>query len=623
MEYGYKCLPKVKFNFLYTDLCRFLHKVMLKKLHTIIVVGTICFWLQTNYAFAQQGYTLQYNFVEQQQEPSIKLTASFTDFNAAMKYVDGLANQLRMQGFLAASIDSISTAENFATLWVYLGKKYKWINIRSNFLNAEDAKRSGFSASDFNNKAVNFDELQQYKNEWIAYNENNGYPFASAKLDSIEFRTDSVSAVFMFFKNQSYRIDSIQNLGKLKLSKRFLQKYLSIPNGSLYKRSLLQQIDKRMADLAFVEVQRPSTVTLHPKTATVNLHVISKKSSELSAIIGFLPNANNSNKLQVTGDVNVDLKNVFGGGEGLLIKFQALQPESPRVNFGFDKPYVFKSSYGVGGLFELFKKDSSFIQISAQAFVQTNQGLKNTFRLSIQRQSTSVLQGGVDTNQIIQTKQLPDVVDVSATNTALQYEFRNTNYRFNPVKGWEISSNVSVGIKNIKPNSTVTAIKTGGFNYAGLYDSLQLRSYQVRLKAHVNKFLQLSKLSTIKIATQVGWYNSPNIFRNEVFQIGGFKLLRGFDEESIYATAYSVTTAEYRALLDVNSYFFAFVDAGFTQTKYATINATNNFISTGLGIVYQTKAGLLNLSFAIGKRNDVPFALRQASKIHFGYINYF
>jgi hypothetical protein len=46
-------------------------------------------------------------------------------------------------------------------------------------------------------------------------------------------------------------------------------------------------------------------------------------------------------------------------------------------------------------------------------------------------------------------------------------------------------------------------------------------------------------------------------------------------------------------------------------------------VSTGLGMAFETKFGLLNVSYAIGKRDDVKFNLRGASKIHFGYVNYF
>ena len=156
-----------------------------------------------------------------------------------------------------------------------------------------------------------------------------------------------------------------------------------------------------------------------------------------------------------------------------------------------------------------------------------------------------------------------------------------------------------------------------------MYDSLKLKSYQFRIKATAAHYFPVGKRSTLKAIVNVGIYNSPNIFRNELFQIGGYKLLRGFDEESIYATQYVVATAEYRYLVGLNSYLFSFIDAGWAKNKYKSVNISNNFISTGIGILFETKLGLLNMSFAVGKRNDVNFNLSQSSKIHFGYINYF
>ena len=118
-------------------------------------------------------------------------------------------------------------------------------------------------------------------------------------------------------------------------------------------------------------------------------------------------------------------------------------------------------------------------------------------------------------------------------------------------------------------------------------------------------------------------FYSPDIFRNELFQIGGYKLLRGFDEESIYATRYTVINAEYRLLIGLNAYLSFFTDYGLTKNRYANIDVSNNFFGAGVGMVYETKSGLLNISYAIGKRDDIKFNLREASKIHFGYINYF
>ena len=130
-------------------------------------------------------------------------------------------------------------------------------------------------------------------------------------------------------------------------------------------------------------------------------------------------------------------------------------------------------------------------------------------------------------------------------------------------------------------------------------------------------------VSSLKTSLTSGIFLSPDIFRNELFQIGGYKLLRGFDEESIYATRFAVASAEYRVLVSLNSYFFFFADAGLAKNKYQFVNVNSKFIGAGLGLLYETKVGLLNVSFALGKRDDIKFNLRESAKLHFGYINYF
>ncbi|MEO5984357.1 MAG: BamA/TamA family outer membrane protein, partial [Ferruginibacter sp.] len=240
-----------------------------------------------------------------------------------------------------------------------------------------------------------------------------------------------------------------------------------------------------------------------------------------------------------------------------------------------------------------------------------------------QFQSTSLLSGGIDTNFIKSQKTLPLNIDVSSVNAGLQYEINSTNYLFNPRTGSYGNLTGSVGIKKVKQNNIITGIKDPAFNYVSLYDSIKSKGYQLRLKVAAAHYIPIGKYSTLKTALTGGLFISPEIFRNELFQIGGYSLLRGFDEESIYTNGFGVASAEYRVLVSRNSYFFLFTDGAVARAKYQSVNSTNNFISAGLGLLYETKAGLINISFALGKRNDVPFNLREAAKLHFGYINYF
>jgi hypothetical protein len=221
---------------------------------------------------------------------------------------------------------------------------------------------------------------------------------------------------------------------------------------------------------------------------------------------------------------------------------------------------------------------------------------------------------------------LPADIDVGSGNVGIGYHFVNTNYRLNPRKGNELDITATAGIKKTTRNNNIVSLKDPsdpGFDFNSLYDSIKLKTYRIKLVASGAHYFPLGKSSTLKIATDLGILQSPQNFQNELFRIGGYQILRGFDEESIFANQYAVFTAEYRYLVGTNSYFFGFSDLGFTKTSYQITRYTNSFISGGVGLAFETKFGLLNLSYAIGKRNDVKFDIRNASKIHFGYINYF
>jgi sialic acid synthase SpsE len=100
-------------------------------------------------------------------------------------------------------------------------------------------------------------------------------------------------------------------------------------------------------------------------------------------------------------------------------------------------------------------------------------------------------------------------------------------------------------------------------------------------------------------------------------------LSTGFDEESIFASAFALFNIEYRKIIARNSYLCLFSDMAASKLKYQDISKSNSFVSVGTGLQYETGSGIFNLLFAVGKRNDVTINFRQAAKIHLGYVNYF
>ena len=571
-------------------------------------------------------YQLQLQFVDKDSSfnsQPLKLQTGFASRTLCNTYIQSLPTLLSSKGYPTASVDSIIEKENFTTIYLFLGKQYQWIKLTPDGIEKTAMDESRFREKDYAGKLLNIQQLLSLQQRVLNYYEKNGYPFAEIFLDSIRLDEEKMEALLRSRKGPLYHIDSIRILGKAKISKRFLQHYLAIPNGSLYNKEKLEQVSKRMLELPYLQELQPSDITMLGSGSILNLYLAPKRSSQVNFLIGFLPSASQTGKLQLTADVNLDLKNALNNGETILLTWQQLQAKSPRLNLGYQQPYIFNSNFGFDFKFDLFKKDSTFLQVNALVGLQYLLSANQSGKIFVQWQNSFLLGTGVDTNQVKATKKLPPNIDVTAVNIGLDYDWSKTDYRLNPRTGNELKITAAVGIKNIKKNNEILNIKDPLFNYASLYDSVKTKSYQFRVKLSAAHYFPVGKQATVKTAFNGGVFISPSIFRNELFQIGGYKLLRGFNEESIYATQYAVLTAEYRYRLALNSFMFGFVDGGWVKNKYQNINLNNNFIGAGLGLAFETRFGLLNISYAAGKRNDVKLNLREASKIHFGYVNYF
>ncbi|MDQ6764446.1 MAG: hypothetical protein M3015_17735 [Bacteroidota bacterium] len=579
-------------------------------------------------SFSQKNYTIQYLPVGKDTSIKIEklgLKSIFDDEETASTYVSSINNILLGKGFPAASVDSVIYDSTSAIVQLYLGGQFKWAEINTDSVDAKVLDATGWNKKLANSK-IDFARLQLQQEKIIDYYENNGYPFAEVHLKNIEFSGDKIKGSMAVEKGPLYHVDSIRVYGNAKIKNSFLQHYLDVSPGSIYNNTKFKDVTKRIQELPYLQEQQPWDITMLGTGSVLNLYLQQKKSSAIDILVGFLPANNATGKSQFTGDVHLDLKNALGAGENILLNWQELQPQSPRLNIGYQHPYILNSSFGIDFAFDLLKRDSSYLQLNAIIGLQYILSANQSGKIFYQNERSYLLSGGVDTNRVLLTRMLPPNIDVSSGNFGLNYNFINTNYRLNPRKGNELTITGTVGIKKVTKNNDIVNLKDPGdpaYNFNTLYDSIKLKSYRIRVIASLAHYIPVAKSSTLKTAASIGWFQTPQVFRNELFQIGGYRLLRGFDEQSIYANQYAVFTAEYRYLVGINSYFFGFSDAGFTKTNFNTTSYSNNFISGGIGLAFETKLGLLNLSYAVGKRNDVKFDIRNSSKIHFGYINYF
>jgi outer membrane protein assembly factor BamA len=602
----------------------------LKKIR--LQISVLVFLWPGIYISAQSKYDLIVRGVDKDSVTLVSqvgLQTSFPSRFACIDYINKLPGQLQTKGYVTASIDSLRFDSAVARMVLYTGGIYRWASLDASNVDQALLDAAGWRDKLFANKPLDFAQVQQLQERMLDRLENTGYPFAKIYLDSIVLDDDKVSALLRVDKGPLYHVDSLRVYGDAKISGSFLQRYLDINNGSIYSKEKLLRVNKKMRELSYVEEERPFDLTMLATGSVLNMYLKQKRSSQVNVLVGFLPNNDqlSSKKLLVTGEANILLRNAFGSGETIGLNWQQIQVKSPRLNLLYQHPYLFRSPIGLDFSFDIFKKDSNFVNVNFQLGAQYTLNNNQSGKLFIQRFQTIVSFGGVNTAFILQNRSLPNVADVSSVNLGLDYEFNTTDYRLNPKRGNEFRIITTIGTKTIKKNNEVLELKDPndpGFNFDKLYDTIKLKTYQLRVRAAAARYFPLGRQSTLKAAVNAGIFQSGNVFRNELFQIGGYKLLRGFDEESQYLSHFAIATVEYRLLYITgqNSYFYTLADLGWGQNNSTAEKQKYTYFGTGLGIAFETKAGIFNLALGVGKRNDTEFNLRQ-SKIHFGFINYF
>lgn len=549
---------------------------------------------------------------------NISFKDNFMNGVARTNYIQQLSGLLQSQGYIAASVDSVVTDSSIATAFVYFGKKYTWKNIIIPAHERAILEKAGIAMLSAK-QTVNPENLELLKTSILTYLANNGYPFATVGIDSVTIDNNELSGKLFIDEKNLYYVDTVKINGNIKLSGDFIRQYLQLKEHDIYREDQLAAIDKQLSQLPYIQLTKPTSVTMLNTGAEVDLFLENRRNNQINVLIGFLPSDPQlGGKLLLTGEANLRLFNPFGNGEIIGFNWQQLQRKSPRLDLSYARPYLFHSPFGLEGKFELYKRDSFYLNIKGEFGLHYRVSSQKTISVSTIFYKSNVL--NVDTQWVKAVKRLPDIIDLNSNLLSLGFQFNNTDYRFNPRRGNDVQFTTAFGKKKVRPNQTIMQIKDTSFNYASLYDTVGANSYVMRGTVHAAHFVPLAKQAALKMTIDAGWFQSSHYFRNEVFQIGGFNLLRGFDEESILTNRYAVSSAEYRYLIAQNGYFFGFLDFGIA--KNVLVNQNHTYLGIGGGLAFETKTGIFNISYAVGKRNDLSFDLRQ-SKIHLGFISVF
>ncbi len=581
---------------------------MIKK---IFIISLLTFSLNI-VLLSQNTYSILVNNIPSTVITNLDIKYNYNDIESRQKGIYNILFQLYNLGYISAGIDSIYGDTSVVNVNYNIGENYKWLTLKKGNLLKHEQKIIGLKENTFNNKPINIFKINLLLKTTLNYFENNGFPFATVFLDSLYFNKSLLSATLKIEKNKFYKIDSIiikSNQTSRKLSKTYICNYLKIKEGDVYNESLVKNIEQRLKEIPFVTTYRPFIVEFTEDKAKIVLYLDEKKANQFDGILGIMPDNNVEKKLLLTGDVKLKLINAFSQGELLDFNWKKLEANSQKLEVLFKYPFILNSPIGAEFNLMFHKKDTIYSNLNRMLGVNYQFIGENYFKAFFNHKKTILLSTFGLENAI----KLPDYIDMNIVSYGIGLNLEKYDYKFNPQRGYGINFLSSVGSKNIVKNGKVNPI---------LYDEIKLKTTKYSLIFDAKIFVPLFKRTVLMYRNNSGYMNNEQLFKNELFTLGGFKLLRGFDEESILASAYTVNTAELRYILEQNSNFYLFYD--FAYYDQYTINGYVHDIpySIGAGFSFETKAGIFSINYSVGKQfeNQLNFS---SSKIHFGIINQF
>jgi len=499
------------------------------------------------------------------------------------------------KGFFLVSFEMIKKTETNFLVKVELGKKFKKIKVELEEKDAWQLRKFNIA---FNRKeqaynANEFSSLLKYSlNAFL----NNGYPFVAISYENLEILEDEISLRLKINRGLIFRWTEIHIKGDSSISINAIENIIGIRTTDFFNESLLEQVDKSLEQVSFIKKIKSSELLFTEKGVELFLYLQGQKISSIQGAIGLQPNPT-TQSVVLTGDLQMKLANVFKKAELIDLSWRSIQPQTQALNFKFIYPYLFKSPFGIDARFNLYKRDSTFLDLKSSLGVVYTLKNGSQLKASYQLLASNLLFASASSSQFT------NLATVRTNAYGLSYMFRKLDYIPNPSKGRFLFIETYIGSR------------------VALKDSVSDKKNVARVSIQFDNYFSLAKRHVLKVGAGFESYYAHQVFQNELYRFGGLNSLRGFNEDELFASTKLNYTLEYRFLVDRNSNAFVFFDQAFYENNANSYLKDNPF-GAGAGFSFGTKLGIFTISYAVGKQLSNPFDLR-LSKIHFGYTAYF
>ena len=523
---------------------------------------------------------------------SLDLNATFINYLNLKKEVDALHNTLETNGFIENEMRSLQKKNDSTYIAHYhLGPKYKSIQLfylekdfsKKELLQVSKKVTESYFVLPFNSIASSITKLNSLKTE-------SGNAFARIKLENITKKKNrSLSANIILLKGVSRTIDSIKVKGYEKFSKSHIKHYAGIKKENKFNKSKLIEKSNILNSLGFVSVTKPPEILFKKDSTIVYLYLKKEKNNLFDGILGFATNED-SQKLIFNGYLNLELNNNLNFGEQFLLNYKADGNDQQNFKAKLTVPYLFKTPFGLITELKIFKRDSTFST--------SDQLIKVRYQINTTSKSYIGFKGYESSNLRKDNSTNVDVEDYTSKFILVGLSYTKAQ------------NNILFPIKSIFHLDT----EIGSREYDNANES------QIRASLLLHTIFNLNYKNSIYLKNNTELLNSESYFTNELFRFGGINSIRGFNENSIDASFYSVLNSEYRYQINQDIYVHSIIDFAYFENEIIVLK--QKLYSFGIGIGLQTTAGIIKFSIANGNTENQDFNFSN-TKIHISILSKF
>ncbi len=556
-------------------------------------------FLIAGHAFSENNYSDSLPF----RHVSVVFPNSEQNPDDVTTFLQRQLESFQKDGYLDARLDSISTNIESITGHFFTGHKFHYlVNISHPSLKTIFQEQARKKSSDLLD--ISFQDFNIVSMNILSWYSDNGFPFA--RLLKTNMRIVDYKILFDLEAEPGDLVvfGSIHTQGNARINRRFTERYLDIAPGKPFSQRTVNQTWEKLSRLDFVRPIAPVQLSFTPGKANLIIPIEKSLSHKFDGIAGLSGGDDTDKPIEVTGLLNFFLSNAFGMGENIDVAWQAPGNKTKILRLAGGYPYPFNLPIETDLLFSIHRQDTSWLKVEFKPGLSFLLRGNSKFGLFWHYTNNTLIVNALQSSN-------SGFMNFTSSLYGIDFKWSSALWNRNPISsGFSIL--LSAGAGTIKK-------PTSNAETAEVLPMAEKSGSLATFQSNIEQRWKTGNRATFSGSIISGWLSGKNLPANQLMRLGGFKSVKGFDELSLHASAYSIASLEFRFFTSPQSYINLFANGGWLEEKSISGYKNTLLSSIGTGLNLQTAAGVFSVSVALGRKKNIP----QGAKIHLGYITTF